>query len=288
MILQEMQKFHGVFLYEFAKTLSERPQEKEKHMKISIQKIISALLSSVLFFSVGTSLDAANAQSWYCKRQKDHIRPEIESSMSYIKNMGGVYLGEDEKVIYLTFDAGYENGNVEKILNTLKKHEAEGAFFILENLINRNPDLVTRMKDEGHLVCNHTSKHKDLTRLSSEEIKKEIVSLETLYEEKIGGKMAPFFRPPEGKFNESSLQAVHSLGYTTVFWSLAYADWDNDKQPSADTAKNILNDHLHNGAVILLHPTSATNAEILDSLLAEWKAEGYRFGSLTELVKTCE
>jgi peptidoglycan-N-acetylmuramic acid deacetylase len=257
-------------------------------MKISIQKLISVLVSSVLFLGAGASLRAANAQSWYCKRQKDHIRPEIESGMAYIKDLDGVYLGKDEKVIYLTFDAGYENGNVARILDTLKKHDVEGAFFILENLINRNPELVTRMKDEGHLVCNHTSKHKDLTRLSSEEIKKEIVSLETLYEEKIGGKMAPFFRPPEGKFNESSLQAVHTLGYTTVFWSLAYADWDNDKQPSADTAKNILNDHLHNGAVILLHPTSATNAEILDSLLAEWKAEGYRFGSLTELVKTCE
>ena len=288
MILQEMQKFHGVFLRKSAKTLSEKHQEKETSMKISIQKIISALLSSVLFSCVGTSLNATDAMSWYCKRQKEHIRPAIESEMSYIEELNGIYLGADEKVIYLTFDAGYENGNVAKILDTLKKHEVEGAFFILENLINRNPELVTRMKDEGHLVCNHTAKHKDLTKLNAEEIEKEIKSLETLYAEKIGGEMAPFFRPPEGKFDRNSLQTVKNLGYTTVFWSLAYADWDNNKQPSHDSAKKLLNENVHNGAVILLHPTSQTNAEILDSLISEWKAAGYRFGSLSELNQKCE
>ena len=257
-------------------------------MKISIQKLISVLVSSVLFLGAGASLRAADAQSWYCKRQKDHIRPEIESGMAYIKDLDGVYLGKDEKVIYLTFDAGYENGNVARILDTLKKHEVEGAFFILENLINRNPELVTRMKDEGHLVCNHTSKHKDLTKCKKEEIEKEIGSLETLYKEKIGGEMAPFFRPPEGKFDEKSLETVKKMGYTTVFWSLAYADWDNDKQPSSDFAQKILCENIHNGAVILLHPTSKTNADILDTLITKWKAEGYRFGSLTELREMCE
>ena len=257
-------------------------------MKISIQKIISALLSSVLFLGVGTSLNASDAQSWYCKRQKDHIRPPLGSDIAYIEDCGGVYLGADEKVIYLTFDAGYENGNVERILDTLKKHEVEGAFFILENLINRNTDLVLRMKEEGHLVCNHTAKHKDMTKITEGEIKKELQTLETLYAEKIGGKLAPFFRPPEGKFDRRSLQIVNDLGYTTVFWSLAYADWDNNKQPGHDFAKKILSENLHNGAVILLHPTSKTNADILDQLITEWKAEGYRFGSLREFTEKCE
>ncbi len=249
-------------------------------MKLSIQKIIAAFLSCIL--SVSTS---AAPQSWYCKRQKDHIRPEIESDMAYIREVGGVYLGQDEKVIYLTFDAGYENGNVARILDTLQKHDVEGAFFILENLIIRDTALVKRMKDEGHLVCNHTSKHKDLTTLSDEEITKEIRSLEALYAEKIGGEMAPFFRPPEGKFDKNSLETIKELGYTTVFWSLAYADWDNNKQPSPDSAKKILCDNLHNGAIILLHPTSKTNADILDALITKWKAEGYRFGSLRELTE---
>ena len=283
-----MKKFHGVFYYLFAKTLYEYPKERSGFMKISIQKLISALLSSLLFANTGILPCAASTQSWYCKRQKDHIRPAMESEMSYITDLGGVFLGEDEKVIYLTFDAGYENGNVERILDTLKKHEVEGAFFILENLITRNTALVTRMKEEGHLVCNHTAKHKDLTKLTPEQIETEIKTLESLYSEKIGGEMAPFFRPPEGKFDQKSMETIKNLGYTTVFWSLAYADWDNNKQPSADYAKKLLCDNLHNGAVILLHPTSKTNADILDDLITKWKAEGYRFGSLTELNKVCE
>ncbi len=249
-----------------------------------LQKIFSALLGILFCMTTGKSLSAADAQSWYCKRQKNHERPVIESEMSYIGEHGGIYLGKEEKVIYLTFDAGYENGNVERILDTLKKHEVEGAFFILENLIVRNTALVKRMADEGHLVCNHTAKHKDLTSLTSAEIEEEIRRLENIYREKLGGELAPFFRPPEGKFNEASMKTVQSLGYTTVFWSLAYADWDNDKQPSPEYAKKLLNDNLHDGAILLLHPTSETNADVLDDLITEWKTQGYRFGSLTELV----
>jgi peptidoglycan-N-acetylmuramic acid deacetylase len=188
-------------------------------------------------------------------------------------------------VIYLTFDAGYENGNIARILDTLKSHNAEGAFFILENLIRRNPELVERMKSEGHLVCNHTARHKDMTKLSDEEIEKELRTLETLYSETFGATLAPFYRPPEGKFDRKSLAIAKRLGYHTAFWSLAYADWDNDNQPDPEKAKKLLCDHLHNGAVILLHPTSKTNADILDALLTEWENEGYRFGSLTEFTE---
>ncbi len=266
----------------FPQKLSVKTTEKEIFMKLSIQKLISALLSC-LFFGSGAAVPAASG--WYCKREKDHKRPTLDASIAYIENKNAVYLGPDEKVIYLTFDAGYENGNVARILDTLKKHEVPGAFFILDNLILRETELVKRMKDEGHLVCNHTAKHPDITKLPPEGIETELQKLETLYEEKIGGKMAPFFRPPEGKFDEKSLSAVEALGYTTVFWSLAYADWDNNKQPNPEASKKLLRDNIHNGAVILLHPTSKTNADILDSLITEWKAEGYRFGTLEELSK---
>ncbi len=251
-------------------------------MKLSIQKLLSLLLSCVMSISVPA---ASTPQSWYCKREKEHRRPALDAELDYIHDAGGVYLGADEKVIYLTFDAGYENGNIARILDILKKHNAEGAFFVLENLIKREPALVTRMRDEGHLVCNHTAKHKDLTKLSGDQIKAELEALETLYEETIGGSLAPFFRPPEGKFSKESLEAVQELGYTTVFWSLAYADWDNAKQPSASSAIKLLTDNTHNGAIILLHPTSKTNADILDTLLTQWEAEGYRFGSLRELAQ---
>ncbi len=250
-------------------------------MKFTIQKFISTFLSCLL--SVGVSAPKPAAQSWYVVRQKDHIRPKTDCNMTYIEDYSGVCLGKDEKVIYLTFDAGYENGNIARILDILKEQEVEGAFFILENLILRETALVKRMKDEGHLVCNHTAKHKDITTLDAAGIEKEIRALETLYEDKIGGTLAPFFRPPEGKFDEKSLAVIEKLGYTTVFWCLAYADWDNNKQPSASSAIKLLSENTHNGAIILLHPTSETNADILKDMILKWKAEGYRFGSLSEL-----
>jgi len=153
---------------------------------------------------------------------------------------------------------------------------------VLENLIKRNTNLVKRMESEDHLVCNHTSKHKDMTRLSKEEFEAELRSLEKTAEEN-GITLKKFYRPPEGKFSEDNLKYAEEMGYKTILWSLAYADWDNDRQPSCEGAMKILTDNLHNGAIILLHPTSKTNADILDKLITFCKSEGYRFGSLEEL-----
>ena len=154
-----------------------------------------------------------------------------------------------------------------------------------EKIIASQLARIERMKNEGHLVCNHTAKHKDMTKLSEEEAEKELRALETLYRETFGCELAPFYRPPEGKFDRKSLCVAKKLGYHTAFWSLAYADWDNEKQPDPEKAKKLLSDHLHNGAVILLHPTSKTNADILDALLTQWEQEGYRFGSLSEFAE---
>jgi delta-lactam-biosynthetic de-N-acetylase len=252
-------------------------------MKLQKPKYLCAFLAFFLLLSMTALADAA--QSWYCMREKNHARPKVEPQMAFIGDYGGVYIGPDpdEKVIYLTFDAGYENGNVERILDVLKKHEAPGAFFVLDNLIKRNTDLVLRMAEEGHLVCNHTAHHKDMTKLSDAEFEAELAALESVYKETTGYDMAKFYRPPEGKFNQENLALAQRLGYTTVFWSLAYADWDNNKQPAPTDAKKLLMDNIHNGAIVLLHPTSKTNADILDDLLTAWEAEGYRFGSLTEL-----
>jgi len=257
----------------------------------SIAKYCYVLLFSFVFIFVHSPTLYADApQSWYCKRQSNHCRPSAEPSMSYVEEENGFFIGPnpDEKVIYLTFDAGYENGNISRILDTLKAHNAEGAFFILENLIRRNPELVERMKNEGHLVCNHTAHHKDMTKLSENEMEDELRALETLYSEAFGDALAPFYRPPEGKFDRKSLAVAKKLGYHTAFWSLAYADWDNNKQPDPQKAKALLCEHSHNGAVILLHPTSKTNADILDELLCKWEAEGYRFGSLMEFTEQAQ
>ena len=250
-----------------------------KHKKF----LLLPLLFFCLAFSV--SVSAAGAYNWYCKRAKDHARPAAESSLSFIFENGSAYLGKDpeEKVIYLTFDAGYENGNIERILDVLKAHNARGAFFVLENLIVKEPELIKRMAAEGHLVCNHTARHKDMTKMSDADFRAELGRLEDILREKTGLECAKFYRPPEGRFSEANLKTALDMGYKTVFWSLAYADWDNDKQPDPEKAKQLLLANTHNGAVILLHPTSKTNADILDSLMTSWEAEGYRFGTVDEL-----
>ena len=230
------------------------------------------------------------AYSWYCMRNSAHTLPPIDSGMEFITECGAIY-GDTEaakngdKVIYLTFDAGYENGNVAKILDVLKKHNAEGAFFVLENLIKRDPELVKRMADEGHLVCNHTLSHPDMTKVDTlEKFTEQVVGLEKLAEDSLGIKIAKFYRPPEGKFSRRDLEFAKELGYKTVFWSFAYADWDNGKQPSLEYAEKKILDNAHPGEIMLLHPTSATNAAVLDSVLTKLESEGYRFGSLKSIV----
>ena len=226
---------------------------------------------------------STHASNWYCRHTENGKRPPIPGEMTFIDKHGGYFLGEDDKVIYLTFDAGYENGNIARILDTLKAEEVPAAFFVLENLVTRNTDLVRRMNDEGHLVCNHTAKHPDMTAKSESEFADELAAMEKVYKDTMGTEIAKYYRPPEGKFNEANLEWANSLGYKTIFWSYAYADWDNDKQMPADKALQKVLAGTHNGEVILLHPTSATNADILPGLIREWKNMGYRFGTLDEL-----
>lgn len=227
--------------------------------------------------------------SWYCVRNRDHKQPRLDSEVSFIEQYNGYYVdkrhGDDcsEKIVYLTFDAGYENGNVEKTLDVLKEEQVPAAFFILGHLVMSNTDLVTRMFQEGHTVCNHTYSHKDLSSCSKEEFANELARLEAVYQECTGNAMAKYYRPPEGKFSQATMQYADELGYKTIFWSFAYADWDNNKQMSPSEAKNKILSNIHNGAILLLHPTSSTNAIILGDVIRELKAQGYAFGTLDQL-----
>ena len=252
-----------------------------------ITKTIACVFLSVFLCVPVFAHDSQTPYNWYCKNNDEHEPPKADGCFDFMKNHNCVYIDADagnEKVIYLTFDAGYENGNVEKILDTLKNHNAVGAFFILENLMIRNPETVKRMSDEGHVVCNHTAKHHDMTKITDKgQFEKELSSLEKQYFDLTGREMAKFYRPPEGRFSEENLTFADELGYKTVFWSFAYADWDNDKQPDENAAYEKIISHTHNGEIILLHPTSATNAAILDRVMTEWENEGYRFGSLCDL-----
>ena len=255
-------------------------------MKKTISFVTALLILVIMSSQVSATGDAA--MNWYCARNKEHKQPALDANMSFIEKYGGYYVdkkvAENDKVVYLTFDAGYENGNIEKILDTMKSENVTGAFFILSNLIDRNPQLVMRMAEEGHIVANHTSSHKDMTTVDSiEEFASELDVLSDSYRTLTGREMAKYYRPPEGRFDERGLDFACRLGYKTIFWSFAYADWDNGKQPTEEYAKKKIFDNIHNGAVILLHPTSETNAKILGDVIKQLKAEGYRFGTLDEL-----
>ena len=245
--------------------------------------IVTLLALSVFTFDCNA---AAVARCWYTKRN-GHLPPMPPEDYEVLKRYGAYYindsLGDNEKKLYLTFDAGYENGNVEKILDILDAEGIKGAFFILDNLIVTNTALVKRMASEGHLVCNHTKRHKDLSLAEKNEIVSDLQALENLYREYTGNEMAKYFRFPEGKYSENALKTVYEMGYKTVFWSFAYEDWDNSKQPSKEYATKKILDNTHNGAIILLHPTSDTNAQILPTLISKWKSMGYSFGTLDEL-----
>ena len=227
---------------------------------------------------------ASDVGGWYCMRRGGGEQPELPSEFSFIRDHECYYLGTDGgRTVYLTFDAGYNNGNIEKVLDTLAAHSAHGAFFVVSNLIKSEPELVTRMADEGHLVCNHTMRHKDMRTLSEDVFKDELLSVEKLYAETTGHTLAKYFRPPRGEFNEENLTWAESLGYKTVLWSVAYADWDNGNQPDVEKSLALLKDRVHPGAIILLHPTSATNAALLDAFLTYLEDSGYSFGSLNDL-----
>ena len=201
-----------------------------------------------------------------------------------LRELGGAYLDPDGgKVLYLTFDAGYENGYTAQILDVLKEREVPAAFFLVGDYLERNPDLVRRMTEEGHIVGNHTMDHPDMSGLSGDAFAAQLGDMEALYEDITGQTLPKFYRPPQGLYSEENLKQAQALGYQTVFWSLAYADWDNDNQPDPDAAVEKLTGRLHDGAVILLHATSKTNAEILDRLIGKWQEMGYRFAPLTEL-----
>lgn len=261
-----------------------------------ISKVIAVLLSlvavSALCQAVGgaTSRGQVSTQSysWYCKTNDKNEAPPLPSEFGFIKSYGGYYLDteakDEDKVIYLTFDVGYENGNVERILDILKAHDATGAFFILGNLVKRNTSLVTRMVEEGHLICNHTNRHPNMTKITDfGAFRKELDALNDLVKEYCGCTTSPFYRPPEGCFSEQNLKFASECGYQTIFWSYAYADWDNNKQLPPEKALAKLKGHTHNGEVLLLHPTSATNVAILDQYLTYLTEEGFRFGTLYEL-----
>ncbi len=223
--------------------------------------------------------------SWGLSFRQEGQAPIGNAGSEELRRYDAVYVGDTrEKVLYLTFDAGYENGHTGAILDALKEAQVPAAFFLVGNYIESCPDLVRRMAGEGHIVGNHTMHHYDMSEISDPEVfARELQELEAAYREVTGEDLPRYYRPPQGCYSRENLEQAKALGYRTVFWSLAYVDWNTDDQPTAEAAFAKLLPRTHNGAVVLLHSTSATNAQILPELIAKWKEMGYRFGTLEEL-----
>lgn len=226
----------------------------------------------------------AASYEWGLSFQTENEPPIPNLSAEELRPYDAFYCGDaGQKRLYLTFDAGYENGNTAPILDALKKHSAPGTFFVVGSYIKENPDLIKRMVAEGHTVGNHTYHHPNMSQKDEASFKKELNDLAALFEQTTGSPLPLFYRPPEGKFSDENLAWAQELGYKTIFWSLAYVDWKQDAQPSREAAFDKLMPRTHDGAIVLLHSTSATNAAILDELLTRWEKLGYTFGTLSEL-----
>ena len=251
--------------------------------------LILTAVAAALILAIGQfASQAVTTGAWGLSFQQAGKAPAGPTDRETLGKYDAAYVGSDqEPVLYLTFDAGYENGYTAQILDTLAKHEVKAAFFLVGNYLQKNADLVRRMVEEGHIVGNHTMTHPDMSAISEKDaFQKELEGVEALFAEITGQELPKYYRPPQGIYSEENLKLAKELGYKTVFWSLAYKDWDNTKQPTADYALGKLIPRSHNGAIILLHSTSKTNAEVLDELLTQWKAAGYRFETIDKLFDT--
>jgi len=222
---------------------------------------------------------------WGLSFQKEGSAPIGNATKEHLAQYDSFFIGDtNQKKIYLTFDAGYENGYTPALLDALDKHNVKATFFAVSHFLENNKELVCDIISRGHTIGNHTYSHPDMSKISSfESFKNELFKNEQLYKDITGSEMPKFYRPPQGKFSEDNLKMAQMLEYKTVFWSLAYVDWNVDKQPDNEKSIELLCSRIHPGAVVLLHNTSKTNAEILDTLLTKWENMGYEFGTLSEL-----
>lgn len=234
------------------------------------------------------TVSADTETSWGLSFREEGAPPEGNASAEYLSRFGAYYIDEKgarDKTIYLTFDAGYENGNTEDILDVLKEKDVPAAFFVVGNFVEDEPEILRRMEAEGHIVGNHTMTHPDMASIADiDGFRGELTELEEAYKAVTGKEMKKFYRPPRGIYSENNLKQAQDMGYTTVLWSLAYEDWYENDQPTREDALNLLNKRIHPGAIVLLHSTSKTNARVLGELIDGWREKGYKFESIDKLL----
>ncbi len=264
-------------------------------MKNNYEKNINFIMLLIFFFSLGFSLDTfTNVQTtmassevikWGVSFKEDNSIPEPNLSKEELKKYNAFYYDEfNDKNLYLTFDAGFENGNTIEILNILEKHNVTAIFFLVSDYINQSPEMVQLIYDMGHIIGNHTHTHPNMYEKTKEEFEKEILNMEETLLAKTGITInEKYYRPPQGRFTKENLEWTNDLGYKTLLWSVAYVDWEVDNQPSYEDALNTLFDKVHDGAIILLHPQSTTNTAILDEFITTLTKGGYQFAHPNEI-----
>lgn len=261
--------------------------KKNKLFIFTLAFILSISCLSTIAFSQSTKMVSDDTElNWYfVHRGKDTLPEGPKESLNILKENDAYYLGDTEnKVIYLTFDEGYENGYTEKILDVLKEEQVPAAFFVVKPYITQNPQIIKRMADEGHLVCNHSSHHPSMASITDPvKFKSEFIEVEDAYKEVVGSDIPMFFRPPMGKYSINSLKMTKDLGYKSIFWSFAYKDWLKDDQPTEEFAIKKITNGVHPGCIMLLHAVSKTNTNVLKTVIQQIKADGYEFKSLNEL-----
>lgn len=270
--------------------------------RISVFVVASAFLLGVLIVGntdtnknvlTSTTINGIEIESldnkkigWGIKRNDNHEQPDVGNvNRKILDKYQGLYMGnKEQKLVYLTFDLGYEAGYTPKILEVLKQNEVKATFFITAHYVNTQPDLVKQMIDEGHIIGNHTVNHKSMPSCSLETTKKEVMDLHSAIYDKFGYEMK-FIRPPKGEYSERTVAYTNTLGYTSVMWSFGYDDWDEKKQGREEYGKKKILDNVHNGEIMLLHATSKDNANILDDVIKEIKNMGYEFRNIDQFEK---
>ncbi len=245
---------------------------------------IPLLLVSMLFLmSAGGNLSDTTGYDWYFTPNETHTPPQVANEVP-LEGYSVIYGGSgDQKRVSITFDAGFDNGYHTPILDTLKEKEVSAAFFLDGNFVKQNGPLVQRMAAEGHIIGNHTLNHADMTKLTDlATYRKQIDGWNDLLTP-LGLEPSGYFRFPCGRFSRRTLEYNEQLGLTSVFWTFAYYDWVQEDQPNPEKALDKTMSRMHNGCVLLLHSTSATNAKILGELIDRLRAEGYEIVSLKEI-----
>ena len=226
--------------------------------------------------------------SWWFRRKENH-EPSGSSEEFPLISYSSYYLDEtateEDKVMYLTFDCGYENGFTPSILDTLKEKNVKATFFVAQHFVESHPEYVARMKEEGHMVGNHTVRHLSSPELTPEELMVELETVAATMERLTGYRMDPYFRPPMGRYSERALKVAQDMGYTSLFWSIAYYDYDRNDQPGKEYVVDHFDTYHHNGSIILMHNISESNAEALGDVIDLIRDAGYRFGEVWELLE---